>query len=470
MVIPANTFDGTGNSEQFVWELFQRFAYEGLTTYHSLKLSDERYQLIVTTDKGLMLCRIIDYKAGDVKSIDNKRLRLTNGMVVSAPGAIMMEQLNKLVSEISKTMGIDISKHITIGMICPYMTKDEIKECGLCSYVPEKYYISKEILEDQEGLKERVITLFQELCDAQGTIDKTDIEKIDEDFNSKYPKEELEEEEPLVLDLQVVSKKELYYEISSFLLMYDITAGNIISCERTILDGLATYMSERHIPWHYSGTEGMGYRLVDGNVSTTGSEKDIVIEKTGSHMYRVSVGKRLYLPIEVYEAPKEEFDIDKIPLHLRNEQIREVFLKTFDVAQEEIDIISPWMNFFAVDEELIEKMEAALTRGVRIKIQYGLKEGSERFDNNRSARSDQVAEHLSSRFAKYGERFQIQRDNIHYKLVLCDELFKLEGGYNYLSFEGDYTKPDVRKEGSPFGRDKDEIALLRKEYFTDGWN
>ena len=67
--------------------------------------------------------------------------------------------------------------------------------------------------------------------------------------------------------------------------------------------------------------------------------------------------------------------------------------------------------------------------------------------------------------AKNKNQLFITRDNIHYKLVLCDEKFKLEGGYNYLSFVGDYENKSTRKEGSPFGTQVDEIRFLRKEYF-----
>ena len=83
----------------------------------------------------------------------------------------------------------------------------------------------------------------------------------------------------------------------------------------------------------------------------------------------------------------------------------------------------------------------------------------------RSRRSDQVADLLRRRFADKGNQLQIRRDNIHYKLVLCDEKYKLEGGYNYLSFVGNYSEVDLRREGSPFGRDNQEIKHLRKLYF-----
>ena len=110
-------------------------------------------------------------------------------------------------------------------------------------------------------------------------------------------------------------------------------------------------------------------------------------------------------------------------------------------------------------------MEDSLSRGVRICIIYGLNPDSSEYNLSRSNRSDQVAKYLRDRFSKYGEMLSIVRDNIHYKLVLCDDLFKLEGGYNYLSFVGDYANEDTRKEGSPYGTQVEEIRYLRKEYF-----
>ena len=150
---------------------------------------------------------------------------------------------------------------------------------------------------------------------------------------------------------------------------------------------------------------------------------------------------------------------------MKNEQIRKVFLKSFIVAEKEIDIISPWMNFGVVNEKFVELMEKSLKRGVIIKILYGLKPNSSEYNISRSNRSDQVARYLKEYFKKFENQLFIQRDNIHYKLVLCDEKFKLEGGYNYLSFMGDYENSDTRREGSPFGTNIDEIRFLRKEYF-----
>ena len=125
------------------------------------------------------------------------------------------------------------------------------------------------------------------------------------------------------------------------------------------------------------------------------------------------------------------------------------------------------MNFGVVNERFIELMKRSLDRGVKIKILYGLTPDYSDYNLSRSNRSDQVAKFLRDTFSDYGELLEIKRDNIHYKLVLCDEKYKLEGGYNYLSFVGDYTNEDTRREGSPYGTSVDEIRYLRREYFRD---
>ena len=158
-------------------------------------------------------------------------------------------------------------------------------------------------------------------------------------------------------------------------------------------------------------------------------------------------------------------NISDIPEHLKNEQIRPVFEFAFETAQKEVDVISPWMNRTAVNDTLISKMEGALKRGAKIKIIYGIGKNDNGYNQKRSERSDAVAIELLERFSCFGNRFKISRDNIHYKLVLCDELFRLEGGFNYLSFLGNYDEPGIRKEGTPFDRDVRMIRMLREEYF-----
>lgn len=156
---------------------------------------------------------------------------------------------------------------------------------------------------------------------------------------------------------------------------------------------------------------------------------------------------------------KEEYHIDN---HLINEAIRNKFIETFLIAEKEIDIISPWISENVVDEQFIELLENALKRNVTIKILYGIGENND----ERNKKSEKIASSLISKFQKYGKLFRIKKDNIHYKLLLCDEKFLISGSYNFLSFKGDYDGNDNRIEGAEYIENKDDINLKRKRYFN----
>ncbi len=278
------------------------------------------------------------------------------------------------------------------------------------------------------------------------------------------------------VDLYANSPMEMYYGICSFMMKNGIIGGNIYSASKEILDGLGEYMSSVGIPWGYDSDEPgpAGYRFLDGEVPERDRNKSINIILNGKKSISIRKGDTKNYDIRIHNLNAIYEDLDSTlpgkdiesPIHLKNEEIRKMFLKSFKLAEKEIDIISPWMNFAVVNEDFLRLMQGALDRKVVIKIIYGLKPSSQEFSLSRSARSDEVAEHLRNRFRKYEGQLFIKRDNIHYKLVLCDERFKLEGGYNYLSFIGDYEKTDTRREGSPYGTDIEEIRYLRKEYFS----
>lgn len=148
--------------------------------------------------------------------------------------------------------------------------------------------------------------------------------------------------------------------------------------------------------------------------------------------------------------------------HLINEQIRNKFIETFFIAEKEINIISPWISEVVVDDEFIELLENTLKRNVTIKILYGIGEN----DDYRNKKSENIASSLISRFKKYGNLFKIKKDNIHYKLLLCDDKYLISGSFNFLSFKGDYEGYDNRAEGAEYIENKEDINLKRKIYFN----
>ncbi|MGL6105121.1 phospholipase D-like domain-containing protein, partial [Romboutsia sp.] len=153
-------------------------------------------------------------------------------------------------------------------------------------------------------------------------------------------------------------------------------------------------------------------------------------------------------------------------IHLKDKEIREKFIYAIENAIYELNIASPWMNNRVVDDSLIRKMENCLKKGTTIKIVYGMGDDSSRNDNrSRDNKSDKVAQELNDRFRYYNGRFKIKKVNSHYKLLICDEKFFLEGSYNFLSFDGKY-KDDVRSEGATYNTDLKMIRELRGLYFN----
>ena len=275
--------------------------------------------------------------------------------------------------------------------------------------------------------------------------------------------------------IEINAIDELNYDICEFILRSRIHDCLIHCSSLEIFDSLAIYLTEIGIPWN-TGSGASGISLSKDYDLTADLLHICVLSDNDPHLLSVKESDPVVFLLRDIEqemisalaTSPESFDLDNVPIHLQNEEIRKMFLRSFMIAETEIDIISPWMNFSVVNSSLINLMKQALKRGVLIRIIYGLHPSSDEYNQIRSERSDQVAARLMESFAVFGDAFKIARDNIHYKLVLCDEKYKLEGGYNYLSFTGDYSDPNTRREGSPFGRDIDEIRYLRKEYFRHG--
>lgn len=269
--------------------------------------------------------------------------------------------------------------------------------------------------------------------------------------------------------IRVFEKEDSCYDILSMLMRAEITKATIhCNCDE-MKEVICKYF------------ERVGAPIIDKNsfdeaeigYYVTCSDKK---ETTGRHV--VIAGQEDMWDCENVEVinvdeitlPNEnkEINLEDIPIHLQNEEIKKMFVYAFACAKSEIDIISPWMSKQVVIKlKLADHMEGALERGVKIRIVYGIGTESQAFSSTRSKQSDDVAEYLRNRFEQYGPLFSIKRDNIHYKLCLCDELYKLEGGFNYLSFPADYGNANTWKEGSPFGRNVIEIRELRNRYFGE---
>ncbi len=127
-------------------------------------------------------------------------------------------------------------------------------------------------------------------------------------------------------------------------------------------------------------------------------------------------------------------------------------------AQQELDIQSPWITPKVVDEVFIDKLVRLLTRGVIVKIAYGI--ADDKNTKNKNSVTDDMVVYLKSKLKKYAN-FKIKEGNSHNKMLICDDKFMINGSYNWLSYDG----RTEREEGGTVIRDKNEIERVRKLMF-----
>jgi hypothetical protein len=154
--------------------------------------------------------------------------------------------------------------------------------------------------------------------------------------------------------------------------------------------------------------------------------------------------------------------------HLKNKEIRDKFIKAFSETKYELDIASPWLNNYVVNEELINSMESLLIKGASIKIIYGIENKIYNSEDIKNINSDKIVHKLQDRFNIYRDKFKIKKVNSHNKLLICDESYYIETSFNLLSFAGEYDKnsKDIRDEGATYSTNLEVIKDLRNRYFS----
>jgi phosphatidylserine/phosphatidylglycerophosphate/cardiolipin synthase-like enzyme len=107
-------------------------------------------------------------------------------------------------------------------------------------------------------------------------------------------------------------------------------------------------------------------------------------------------------------------------------------------AQSRVLIVSPWIRFEVVNDELVGRFRRVLDRGVELWIGYGIsKRGGYRAKSK--GERDRDAERKLQRVADdYPTLFHMTRlGDTHAKVLVCDSRFSIVTSFNWLSFRGD---------------------------------
>lgn len=113
--------------------------------------------------------------------------------------------------------------------------------------------------------------------------------------------------------------------------------------------------------------------------------------------------------------------------------------RALEDAQHHVLIVSPWIRFEVVDDELVGRFRELLQRGVELWIAFGInKEGG----HGRGKAKDEHDRDAERKLRRLGEDFpelfhMTRLGDTHAKILICDSRFSIATSYNWLSFKGD---------------------------------
>jgi hypothetical protein len=149
---------------------------------------------------------------------------------------------------------------------------------------------------------------------------------------------------------------------------------------------------------------------------------------------------------------------------LRTEQHRPWLMRALREAQEEVVIISPWMNRRACDDELCALIGSAIVRGVRIRIGYGFGKArsaaeADRNHSNVSQVKSALRHHIPPSHEKLLE--MKETSGTHQKILVCDRTFAISSSFNWLSYAGQQDEGYRNETGTVF-RHLDQVDELAR--------
>ena len=152
--------------------------------------------------------------------------------------------------------------------------------------------------------------------------------------------------------------------------------------------------------------------------------------------------------VEEKIKPVEKIDITEGKT-IEVDEHKKYFIYILENAKQSIYIQSPWINWRTLQLYKVY-IEAAVDRGVKVTIKYGLKPRN-RFDK---IGIDEESKRFFNSLNK--SLFLLIKGDDHSKIVICDNEFMIMGSFNWLSFGGG-NEPNARGETSSIIKNEAEI-------------
>lgn len=136
---------------------------------------------------------------------------------------------------------------------------------------------------------------------------------------------------------------------------------------------------------------------------------------------------------------------------------RPLLLDAIDKAKSEVTLVSAFISPEAFDNEVRRKLRQAMTRGVQVRIAWGLGTTGQKAEAVRKrTRGENVIAELKRGVPKtvLEQRLIVKCTETHEKFIICDNQFCAWGSFNWLSYRGD----GHRRETSDYSERHEDIA------------
>ena len=179
--------------------------------------------------------------------------------------------------------------------------------------------------------------------------------------------------------------------------------------------------------------------------------------------------EREELIVKLAERKNELDSLSKGEIRLiRTEEHRAVLLDAIKRASSELTLVSAWMNPRAFDLEVCKKIAAAISRGVNVKIAWGM--GTRRRRGSEAPRNRVQGEKALAGLMRlipdsFRKRLVTRLTETHEKFIICDDLFCAWGSFNWLSYRGERDS-GYRRETSLYSERPADIAIWKSNAYS----
>lgn len=404
---------------------------------------------------------IADLRTKDLVSVDinYKKIKLTNS------GVEALEKASLIVpEEITYPVYIDgITSNIFLDKRRYYVRK-EVNNVGMVPLVP---YIEEPLLIDIKFEElNRAINKYKK--DNENHTDNmlegkllaiNDLKKVYVQYKKLYVLVFLNEKIGNV-ELRIFDRSSRSQEYETRILqMYNENLNLIQFDEKSVVDNSENKILAASIPneiWEEAkrfDKKNNEYNKEISSIQTQIIEYKEEIENAQSKEKKESSTQKIrFLEEKINKLENEKNSAHRI---LNTYDHRPLLIKALKESRKIIIIVSPWIKQSGTNQEILNLVDSAVQKNIRVVIGYGISE-EEQSDKRIINKLREIQN------KKYGNNLKIiNLSNTHEKVLISDDNFMIVTSFNWLSFRGD-PKFGFRQETGLYTESKDCICEMKK--------